>query len=83
MAAVDKFPTSFEIKLAKYIFLPILIILVSIALYSHISEVNKCEDLCLQKGYENFKFYQGRFDKLCVCSEPTDMQLDEKLKIRY
>ena len=79
----DKEPTSFEIKILKWVFLPI----ITFGLFSMFIDVskgrNKCEDICHEKGFLDFRYTpRGRFGisgNTCHCLTEEESEIKNRI----
>ncbi|MDH3999410.1 MAG: hypothetical protein OET90_11300, partial [Desulfuromonadales bacterium] len=71
----------FEIGFFKYVFAPIMAIFLLIAISNFWGKKNDCEEMCEDKGYGDCKFYTSKWDNICICTDPVDVQLPERLKV--
>ena len=76
---LTKEPTSIEIKIFKWFFAPIAIIVVAWALIGNSVNRNKCENICEEKGYSGFRHVppgKGMQNNKCFCltKEETENQ---------
>lgn len=79
----DKEPTSFEIALLKWIFIPLFVY----GLYASCSSVSggrkKCERICNEKGYHDFRYKpRGRYNiesEACHCLTEEESAVENRI----
>jgi hypothetical protein len=73
---ISKLPTEFELKVIKWLFLPVFSILLMLALKNYFSQKNKCDYECRNIGYSE-SLYVARnrgSEEQCLCLEQTDSE---------
>lgn len=74
---------SFKLKLAKWIFFPLLCAVLVITFTKHYVNKNKCESECKYLGYSK-SIYSSLFrgnEKQCLCLDPNDLEEKKKIQI--
>jgi hypothetical protein len=68
---IDREPTSFELFLFKWIFMPFLVFSVIVIFISSSVGRNKCESACITEGYADYMYAPSRnyglVPESCVC----------------
>lgn len=80
---LDKEPVSFEIKIFKWIFLP-LIVLSLFSIFFDVSKGrSKCENICLEKEFSDFRYTPsgryGIFGNTCHCLTEEESKIKTQI----
>lgn len=75
--------SSFDFKIVKWIFVPLLIILLAVSFIKRNSRKNKCESECDFIGYSESKYYPPlrEIEEKCLCIDPNDIERKNNIKI--
>lgn len=69
-----KKPTSFELLLLKWVFLPVFIIILGYALIGNTKNRRSCERVCHQNGYADFRYVSRGSTCSCLTEEESAMK---------
>ncbi|PLY01849.1 MAG: hypothetical protein C0622_06450 [Desulfuromonas sp.] len=81
--SLSEIPSSFEIRIAKWIFLPILGAAFVLAIVGYYSSKHDCQSKCEENGYGRYKYFpadRGGMEQ-CLCMDPNDPNKRDKLEI--
>lgn len=78
----DKEPTSFELGILKWIFIPVVALLM-LNMCSNVSrELKKCESICKEKGYYDARYKPsdrfGASPSACYCLTKEESKLENR-----
>lgn len=79
----DKEPTSFEKKIFKWVFIPVVAYGLFVMFYDVSKGRNKCENICLEKDFSGFRYTpSGRYgigDDACHCLTEEEANIKNRV----
>jgi len=80
---IDKEPVGFELKIFKWVFLPIVVLSVVWLFIDASIGRHKCESVCAQKGYFGFRYTPsdryGVSGNTCDCLTETESKMKNRV----
>jgi hypothetical protein len=76
----DKEPTIFELRILKWVFLPILAIGIISIVVKDMSGMNKCESICKERSFAGYRYKPS--DKYNIESEACHCLTEEETNVK-